>query len=241
MGAQGQRDKGNIMENMPPRPCVELSEVFDPEAFRCEVAAVELAYLRDDQILAAQLDRPDPDRARSILARTGGLAPLIWMGLADHRALDLSATESARLLVMPALLPRLVKPRSAPPAFTTADAMVNEIADRSITFGDHETVGVVGADHRGRKTLDRTIYIGTAHTCFMNPNEIMREALRNDVVLMVMWFWQPAAQPTYDESMKRMVQELRVFGDVARIRLFDVLVVAESAALSIREFEGWVD
>lgn len=92
------------MSNEAQPRCIPLSDVVDPDQFRCEVASVELSALRDDQILAAQLDAPDLSRARQILARAGGLNPLTRMGLPDHRALDLSATESARLFIAQGLM-----------------------------------------------------------------------------------------------------------------------------------------
>jgi|GEM_PF-6711958 len=228
------------MENMPYRPCVQLSEVVDSDAFRTLVASVELDALGDDQILAAQLDAPDLSRARHILAEAGGLNPLTRMGLADHRALELSAMESARLLVMQGLAARLINRRKETRRLTTAQELADEIATRSLGWeGEH--VGVIGVDHRGIRTIDRLMYIGTANSTFMHPREVIREALRMDVVLMVLWIWQPYAHPAYDDSMKRLVQELRMLGDVTGAKLWDAMIIGEDQAISIRTAEGWTD
>lgn len=228
------------MEELTPRPCVELSEVVDSDAFRTLVASVELDSLGDDQILAAQLDSPDLSRARHILAQAGGLNPLTRMGLADHRALDLSAMESARLLVMQGLAARLIDRRTRTKRLTTAQELADEIATRSLGWeGEH--VGVIGVDHRGIRTLDKVLFVGTANSTFMHPREITREALRLDVILMVLWIWQPYGYPAYDPSLKRLVHELRMLGDVTGAKLWDAMIIGESQALSIRIEEGWVE
>lgn len=229
------------MSKEPTPRCIPLSDVVDPDQFRLEVASVELSALRDDQILAAQLDAPDLSRARQILARAGGLNPLTRMGLSDHRALDLSATESARLLVMQGLAARLIDRRTETRQFTTAQALGDEIAIRSLEFREQETIGIIGTDHRGIRTLDRVMYIGTANSSFLHPREIIREALRMDVVAMVLWTWQPYPDPAYDESLKKLVHEIRMLGDVTGARLWDALIVGEMQAVSIRTLEQWVD
>lgn len=219
---------------------VPLSDVVDPDQFRTEVASVDLSALRDDQYLGAQLDSPDLSRARHILAQSGGLNPLSRMGLADHRALGLSATESARLLVLQGMASRLMQRRSQTQRLTTVHDLADEVAARSLGWeGEH--IGVIGVDHRGIRTLDRVLYIGTANSTFMHPREVQREALRMDVVVMVLWVWQPYGVPTYDQSLMRIVQELRMLGDVTGAKLWDCVVIGESEAISIRTQESWAE
>lgn len=224
------------------RPCVPLFEVVDPDVFRDQFRdeiAAEIDNLGDDWLLASQLDSPDLPRARNLLARSGGLNPLSRMGLADHRMLDLSATESARMLAIKTLASRLVERRMTEiKSLTTAEALANEIVDRSLAWeGEH--VGLVGVDHRGIRTLDRLLYVGTVNNSQISPREIMREALRMDAVTLVFWIWQPYPEPAYDASLKALIQELRMLGDVTGAKVWDALIVGESRALSIRTFEGW--
>ena len=84
------------------------------------------------------------------------------------------------------------------------------------------------------------MYIGTANSTLMHPREVIREALRMDVVLMVLWVWQPYAEPVYDLSLKRLLQELRMLGDVTGAKPWNAIVIGEDQVVSIRTEEGWI-
>ena len=240
---------------------IPLSEVVDPAAYRALAAAIELATLEetaeafltkvtsedltcvaDEVLLAAQMDIPSLPRARQILAQSNGLYPLIIESLEAHRQMGLSTLEIARLQVFSALAARLIKRRTTTESrrLTTAHALADEIAAKTLGC-EGERIGVVGMDHRGNRTLDQVLYMGTATNAYVSPREIIREVLRRNVVTWVYWHSQPYAEPSYDTSLKRLVQELRLLGDVTGARMWDALIVGEANALSVRTHEGWAD
>ena len=240
---------------------IPLSEVVDPSAYRALAAAIELATLEesaeayltkvtsedlhatgDDVLLAAQMDIPSIPRARQILAASNGLYPLVMESMEAHRQMGLSTTEIARLQVFSAMAARLVDRRTTtePRRLTTANALVQEVSAKTLGV-ECERIGVVGIDHRGYRTLDQVLYMGTATNAYASPREIIREVLRRNVVTWVYWHFQPYPEPAYDTPLKHLVQELRLLGDVTGARLWDALLIAEKQALSVRTHEGWAD
>ena len=240
---------------------IPLSEVVDPSAYRALAAAIELATLEenaeafltkvtsedlnstgDDVLLAAQMDIPSLPRARQILAQSNGLYYLVMETLEAHRKMGLSTLEIARLQVFSAMAARLVDRRTSTESrrLTTAHALADEIAAKSLGW-EGERIGIVGIDHRGNRTLDQVLYMGTATNAYASPREIIREVLRRNVVTWVYWHYQPYREPAYDTALKHLVQELRLLGDVTGARLWDALLVGEANALSIRTHEGWAD
>lgn len=240
---------------------IPLSEVVDPSAYRALAAAVELATLTedaeaflatvtsldvistgDDVLLAAQLDIPSLPRARHILAQSNGLYPLVTETLNTHRQLGLSPMEIARLQVFSAMAARLVDRRTSAESrrLTTAAALVDEIAAKTLGI-QSERIGIVGVDHRGDRVLEKVLYQGTAVNAYASPREIIREVLQRNVVTWIYWHFQPYANPAYDATLKHLVQELRLLGDVTGARLWDALIIGEANALSVRAHEGWAD
>jgi len=197
------------------------------------------AALTDAQVLAVLLQRQDPTRAEAILRMAGSLDLIQAMGPLELAALDLSAEEITRIMVVLEFSIRAIR-RDRRRKLGSLEATVREIRFRAQCW-PRSVIGMIGVDTYDRVIIDRVIHEGVEEWVPIEPQGLLRDCLRSGCNALVVYRWSPRPDRLVSAEDIRIGDSLRVSGSILGISLIDFIVIGEQSFWSGRCDSGWVD
>jgi DNA repair protein RadC len=182
--------------------------------------------------LAARLTQ---DRARELLQRCGGLAPLSAMDVvelvSDH---GLSPLAARSLAAQFELGRRLAASRAEPGWRIRAPADVAERLVPAMRHLEHEELRVLLLNTKNVVTAAATVYAGNLAGSSVRVGEVFRLAVRRQAAAIVVVHNHPSGDPTPSADDLRITAELAEAGRLLDIELLDHVVVAADGWVSLR-------
>jgi DNA repair protein RadC len=203
------------------------------------------AALSDAELLAIFLrtgiaGRSAVDLARDLLARFGGLRPLlkapreefcVARGLGDAKYAQLQAVlEIARRHLAEGLSDRtaLKDPRAA------QDFLISQLRDL-----DHEVFAALFLDTQHRVQAFEILARGTLNAASVYPREVVKSALKQQAAAIIFAHNHPSGISEPSEADRQLTRRLRDALMLVDVRVLDHFVIGEGDPVSFAE-RGWL-
>ncbi len=129
--------------------------------------------------------------------------------------------------------------RSEPPRFVRNERDVERWARGRLIELEHEEVWLLCLDGRNRLRSTVKLAQGGIHGCALTPQDVLRPAVRNAAVAIVLVHNHPSGDPTPSPDDLQMTHAVAKASDLLGIALLDHIVVAASGAVSIAALMSW--
>lgn len=194
--------------------------------------------LTDAELLAVLLDEPEPQMARRILERAGGLAGLSLLEprlVARRRARQL-----ARLRAALELARRMARAELPPRRILSRPHQVASYLHLRFARASQEVMGALFLDVRRRLIADREFFRGTHHRAAVEPRTVLRGALALDAAGVVLFHTHPSGDPAPSREDLLFTRRFARAAEALGVECIDHLIVAHGGGwVSLRERGGW--
>lgn len=213
-------------------PAAAQTRHTDRFTARGTLAHLDLAALRDDELLALLLGGGGPAATLSPLLHEGGLAGLAGAEVGDLLALG---RRRATCLLAAVELGRRIAAAWPPPGWrirTPAD-----LAERLMPAMGHlerEELRAVLLNTKNVVTGMVTVYAGNLAGSSVRIGEVFRDAVRRQAASMVVVHNHPSGDPSPSAEDLRITRELAEAGRLLDIDLLDHLVIGHGRWVSLR-------
>jgi DNA repair protein RadC len=177
------------------------------------------------------------DLAMDVLTQFGDLAELSRLSLAQLEQIEgIGKGLAARLKSVFALADRVnvARQQDERTRITSPDIAANYMMPRLRDL-EQEEVWLLCLDTRNRVIAEKMIYRGTVNTCVIRPAEILRTALLNNAVCIMLFHNHPSGDPTPSPEDVSMTRQLKRLGDQMDISLLDHIVIGNLRYVSLKE------
>lgn len=212
-----------------------------PERPRERLLACGPAALTDAELLAVMLRTGSPGHgalatARSLLARFGGVGPLLAAGTADIRAeRGLGPARAAEFKAMVELVRRaLVEEAAQRDALASPDA-VRDYLKLTLASLPYEAFLALFLDSQNRLLAARELFRGTLAQTSVYPREVVKAALAHNAAGVVFAHNHPSGVAEPSRADELLTQSLRQALALVDIRTLDHFVVAGTRVVSFAE------
>ena len=175
------------------------------------------------------------DLARDLLARCGGLSPLLGAGRIPSGIKGLGPAKTAELSAVLALAKRALKEQLSANSVLGSPGAVRDYLRLQIGTREHEVflALLLDSQHRVLKTLE--LFRGTLTQTSVYPREVVKAALAANAAAVIFAHNHPSgvAQPSQaDELLTRQLKEALA---LVEIKVLDHFIVAGNQCLSFAE------
>jgi len=101
---------------------------------------------------------------------------------------------------------------------------------------EREQTRAVFLDTRMKMITEKVIFEGTVGAAPMEPREILREALKNDAVYMILLHNHPSGDPTPSEADIKVTGRIREASDTVGIKLRDHIIIGDNRYVSMKAY-----
>lgn len=122
-----------------------------------------------------------------------------------------------------------------PGAVITSYAVLHQYITTEYALLENEQFGCMFLDNAYRLINHKKLFRGTINQCATYPREIVREALLQNAVFVILIHNHPSMNPTPSKEDINMTSKLKEILTVVDIALFDHIIVAGSNLFSMRE------
>lgn len=122
-----------------------------------------------------------------------------------------------------------------PGAVITNYAVLHQYIVSEYALLENEQFGCMFLDNAYRLINHKKLFRGTINQCATYPREIVREALLQNAVFVILIHNHPSMNPTPSKEDINMTSKLKEVLTVVDIALFDHIIVAGSNLFSMRE------
>lgn len=178
--------------------------------------------------------------AQDLLARSGGLAGLLSLGLQDWIGLPGLGPAKACQLWTCLELSRRAQRRAERPRITSPRAAGDYLLQRCQGWTE-ERFGLLALNAKGELLAERILSQGTSTGTLVSPREFFREALRYGATSALAFHNHPSGDPTPSREDVQLTRRLRAAGESLGVPLADHLVMGADRWHSFRAAEGWDD
>lgn len=178
--------------------------------------------------------------AQDLLARAGGLAGLLALGVQDWTALPGLGPAKACQLWACLELARRAQRRADRPRIASPRAAGAYLLPRCLGWTE-ERFGMLALNARGELLAERILSQGTSTATLISPREFFREALRYGATSALAFHNHPSGDPTPSREDVQLTRRLRAAGEGLGVPLADHLVLGHDRFHSFRAAEGWDD
>jgi len=176
--------------------------------------------------------------AHDLLARNGGLAGLLGLGLTDWAGFPGIGPAKASQLWAAAELGRRLGRGPGRLRLNSPQAAGAYLLRRCQGWTE-ERFGLLALDARSQLVAERILSQGTATATLVSPREFYREALRFGAVSAIAFHNHPSGEVTPSREDSLLTQRLRETGDTLGVPLADHLIIGAGGFHSFRVAEGW--
>jgi DNA repair protein RadC len=197
--------------------------------------------LSDAELLALCLGTGDRRRdvlsfARALLARFGGLRPLL---LASPRQLAaVSGLGPARIAMLKAVLAlgqRHAEAGIADRPLLTDTRAVRHYLQHKLSGYEREVFACLYLDTRHRLIGFEPLFLGSVDRASVHPREVLKQALAHNAAAVILAHNHPSGNPEPSSSDLRLTEELRMLLMQVDVRVIDHVVVGHGATVSLAE------
>ena len=177
------------------------------------------------------------DLAHDLLARNGGLAGLLGLGLMDWAGFPGIGPAKASQLWAAVELSRRLGRGPAQPRLASPQAAAAYLLQRCRGWTE-ERFGLLALNARCVLLAERVLSQGTANATLVSPREFYREALRFGAVSAIAFHNHPSGEVEPSREDRLLTSRLREAGATLGIPLVDHLILG-AGYHSFRAAEGW--
>ena len=216
----------------------------DAEALR-RLKARGAKGLSEAELLALILRPGEPNRAagltcaQELLSSCGGLAGLLTFDLPTARAQALDDTQAAALLAAVELSRRLATPTEGVGDQLQDPAFAARFLYLRFARSHQEILGAVFLDDFYRPLSALELFRGVRRKLVVNPQPILREALRRNASNVMLFHTHPSGDPTPSQEDRNMTERARQACELLGIELVDHLVLGGDRWISLRRLNPW--
>ena len=171
---------------------------------------------------------------QTLLARSGGLAGLLSLGLSDWVAFPgLGPAKAAQLWAALELARRATRVHPAPRLFSP-QATGAYLLPKALGWTE-ERFGLLALNSRSVLLADRILSQGTCSATLISPREFFREALRFGAVTAIAYHNHPSGEVEPSPEDHLLTRRLREAGAALGVPLADHLILGAGLFYSFRE------
>jgi DNA repair protein RadC len=217
------------------------SHSVSPERPRERLLAFGAAALTDAELLAVMLrtgvvGRPALTVAHDLLARFGGVGPLLAAGVGEIRAQPgLGPARAAELKAMVEFVRRALVQEAAHRDVLTSPEAVRDYLRLTLAPLPHEAFMALFLDSQNRLLAARELFRGTLSQTSVYPREVVKAALAQNAAGVIFAHNHPSGVAEPSRADELLTASLKQALALVDIRTLDHFVVAGTRVVSFAE------
>jgi len=193
--------------------------------------------LNQAELLASVLQTPDAlSLAYELLARFQGLAGLARASIAELCTVDgIGPAKAAQLKAALELGRRLLLAADNDKPQVKGPADVANLLMAEMEYLEQEHFKVVLLNSKNRIMAAPTIYIGTANTTYIRVAEVLKPAIRQGAVAMILVHNHPSGDPTPSPEDVAVTKQIVAAAKLVDIQVLDHIIIGQGRWTSLKE------